>query len=195
MSSNFRDLVFRDVTLHPEVVDRFRLIRLYVEGVEVTQAIQYYNSAAHLTDPADRAPNNSVTLISGKPAWVRVYVRSLLLNELTGVTGTLEVRRQELFAFYTTLGTLTPQPPGTVSALRNPDYATERSTITSTLNFIIPADMMCGHLRLIARVNAPGGSTDEISIFVNVTLRQTLRLAGIMVGYNGPTSTAAGALI
>lgn len=127
MSSNFRDLVFRDVTLHPEVVDRFRLIRLYVEGVEVTQAIQYYNSAAHLTDPADRAPNNSVTLISGKPAWVRVYVRSLLLNELTGVTGTLEVRRQELFAFYTTLGTLTPQPPGTVSALRNPDYATERS--------------------------------------------------------------------
>ena len=193
MSSNFRDLVFRDVTLNPEVVDRFRLIRLYIEGVEVTQAIQYYNSAAHLTDPADRAPNNSVTLISGKPAWVRVYVRSLLLNEITGVTGSLEVGRQEFFTFYNTLGSLSPQPPGTVSALRNPDYATERSTITSTLNFIIPAEMMCGHLRLIVRVNTPDGLTDELRVFVNVTLRQTLRLAGIMVGYNGPTSTAAGA--
>src|SRR5829696_7692637 len=47
-----------------------------IQGVEVTQAIQHYESARHLTDPADRQPDNAVTLIAGKPAWVRVYVRS-----------------------------------------------------------------------------------------------------------------------
>ena len=193
MSTNFRDLILRDVALHPSVVDRFRLLRLYVEGVEVSQAIQYYNSSEHLTDPADRAPNNAVRLIARKPAWVRVYLRSLFLNEITGVTGTVEVKRRAFFNIYGTLDTLSPQAPGTVTARQNPDYDTERSTITSTLNFILPAEFVCGYLRLVVRVNAPGGFTDEFTVDLNATLQQTLRLAGIMVGYNGPSSTAPGA--
>jgi Peptidase M66 len=193
MGNNLRDLILRDTVLRTDLLDRFRLLRLYVEGVEVSQAIQYYNSSEHLTDPADRAPDNAVTLIAGKPAWVRVYVRSLLLNQITGVTGTLEVMRREVFFIYNSVGAISPQAPGTVTARNNPNYATERSTITSTLNFILPADYMCGHLRLVVRVNAPGGYTDEFTIDINATLRQTLRLAGIMVGYNGPSSSAPNA--
>ena len=50
--------------------------RLSVEGYEITQAIQYYGSANHLTDPADQAPDNSVPLVPFKPALLRLYLRS-----------------------------------------------------------------------------------------------------------------------
>jgi hypothetical protein len=32
----------------------FRIYRLFLTGVEVTQAIQHYGAAEHLTDAADR---------------------------------------------------------------------------------------------------------------------------------------------
>src|SRR5215208_3863256 len=140
-----------------------------IHGVEVSQAVQYYESDRHLTDPADRQPDNAVTVIASKPAWVRVYVRS---------------------GFF--LGS-TPGVPGTVTARANPDYATERGTLGYTLNFIVPASMMCGHLRLDMHIASPGGWVSERQVVIDATLRQTLRLAGIMVGYNGPSSSAAGA--
>ena len=165
-----------------------------IRGVEVTQAVQYYASASHLTDPADRQPDNSVTLIANKPAWVRVYVRSgWFSGDIAGVTGTLTVRRRELGFLWQNVGTLSPQAPGAVTARVSPPYATERGTLGYTLNFIIPAWMMCGNLRLDVRITTPGGWVSERRVYVDATLRQTLRLAGIMVGYNGPTSTAPGA--
>jgi hypothetical protein len=45
-----------------------------IQGTEVTQAIQYYQSRQHLTDLTEVKPDNSVQLVAGKPAWVRVYV-------------------------------------------------------------------------------------------------------------------------
>jgi len=51
---------------------------------------------------------------------------------------------------------------------------------------------MIGTLRLIARVTS-GSRTAESTIVVAVNLRQTLRLAGVMISYNGPASMAAGA--
>jgi len=182
--------------LRPEILERIRWLRgLWIEGIEVTQAIQYQRSAEHLSDSADQAPDNSVPLIAGKPAWVRVYVRSgFWVSEIPNVAGTLEVIRRQDGALYLGPGTtFMPQPPGSVTASQNPDYATERGTLGYTLNFIIPAEQMCGSLRLTARVSAPGGHSAERTIYVNATLRQTLRLAGIMVGYNGPTSMAPGA--
>lgn len=166
---------------------------LYIQGVEVTQGIQYYRAGAHLTDPADRQPDNAVTLIAGKPAWVRVYVRSGFLTQITGVTGTVEVFRRNHGFLFSSIGTLNPQPPGSVTARRNPDYATERGNPGWTLNFILPADMKCGTLRLHVRVSAPGGHEAETTVALSATLRQTLRLAGIMVGYNGPASSAPNA--
>lgn len=204
-----------ELDLHAELVDFRRPFELeleafgtlVVQGIEVTQAIQYYRSAAHLTDPADRQPDNSVTLIAGKPAWARVYVRiqPLVVTRfahaaggfssagITGVTGSLTVSRRHLGVLFVPIGVLTPEPPGTVTAHLNPDYATERGTLNATLNFRIPTNMMCGTLRLRADVTAPGGRTATRSVTLDVTLRQTLRLAGVMVGYNGPSSGAAGA--
>ena len=49
---------------------------LRIRGVEVTQAIQHYRAAGHLTDRADRGGTNSLPLVVGKRAWVRVYLRS-----------------------------------------------------------------------------------------------------------------------
>ena len=171
-----------------------RLYRFHVAGVEVTQAIQYYRAGQHLSDPADRAPDNAVTLVANKPAWVRVYVRSGFLGgSIAGVVGTLEVRRRFFGFLYLPVATPPAQPPGTVTAKSRPAYATERGTLSSSLNFIIPADVMCGHLKLVVTVTTPGGVSDTFELLLDATLRQTLRLRGIMVGYNGPSSTAPGA--
>ena len=170
-----------------------RLFRLSIAGIEVTQAIQYHDATRHLTDPADRQPDNAVPLVAHKPAWVRVYLRSgFLAGDIPGVTGTLEVQRRVLGLFYVPVTTLNPQAPGSVTAHQNPGYAAERGTLSSTLNFVIPADRMCGHLRLIARVHSPAGKSAEFHADLDVTLEQTLRLRGIMVAYNGPSSTAPG---
>lgn len=165
-----------------------------IDGVEVTQAVQYYKSAQHLTDAADRQPDNAVTQIAGKPAWVRVYVRSgWFMGDMPGVTGTITVRRRQLGFLWVSAGTLNPQAPGVVTARRNPAYATERGTLGYSLNFIIPASMMCGHLRLDIRLVSPAGWVSDRRVYVDATLQQRLRMAGIMVGYNGPSSGAAGA--
>ncbi|MET1001207.1 MAG: hypothetical protein ABWZ15_05300, partial [Acidimicrobiia bacterium] len=91
------------------------------------------------------------------------------------------------------IGTLSPEAPGTVTARLNPAYATERGTLGYTLNFIVPASMMCGNLRFDVHITSPNGWTADRSIYIDSTLQQTLRLAGIMVGYNGPASSTAGA--
>ncbi|MDQ3669004.1 MAG: hypothetical protein M3377_01795 [Actinomycetota bacterium] len=177
-----------------DLVTRLPWLGWGIRGVEVTQAVQYYESARHLTDPADRQPDNSVTLMANKPAWVRVYVRSgWFSGDIAGVTGTITVRRRELGFLWLNAGTLSPQAPGTVTARVSPTYPTERGTLGYTLNFIIPASMMCGNLRLDVHITSPSGWVSDRRVYIDATLRQTLRLAGIMVGYNGPTSTAPGA--
>jgi hypothetical protein len=187
------DTILREIDRN-DLVTRWPWLGWGIQGVEVTQAVQYYESARHLTDPADRQPDNSVTLIANKPAWVRVYVRSgWFSGDIAGITGTITVRRREFGFLWQNVGTLSPQAPGTVTARVNPPYATERGTLGYTLNFIIPASMMCGDLRLDVHITSPGGWVSDRRVYVDATLRQTLRLAGIMVGYNGPTSTAPGA--
>jgi hypothetical protein len=86
------------------IVDRFRLWFVRVDGVEVTQAIQYYKAEDHLSDAADRGPDNSVQLVANKPAWVRVYLRSGLLPQMPGVTGTLLVERRRSGLIWGTVG-------------------------------------------------------------------------------------------
>ena len=171
---------------------RIILRPLSIIGTEVTQAIQYHRAHEHLTDAADRQPDNAARLVAGKPAWARVYVRTLNFSDLSGVSGTLEVQRRHSGFLWSTVATLTPQAPGSVTAQGTPSYATERGGIGSSLNFIIPASTMCGTLRLIARV-AAGNFSDDATTIVDVTLQQTLRLAGVMIAYNGPASNAPNA--
>ena len=165
---------------------------LGIAGIEVTQAIQYYESDEHLTDPPDRGADNSIRLVAGKPAWVRVYLWSLF--GASGVTGTLEVQRRSNGFLWTTVATLSPEPssatsvPGSFST----SYAATRGSLAATQNYVIPAAEMIGTLRLIARTSS-GSHLVQSSLDVAVTLRQTLRLAGVMISYNGPASMAPGA--
>jgi hypothetical protein len=182
---------------------------LSVRGLEVTQAIQRYRAFEHLTDPTDHAPDNSVRLVANKTAWVRVYVRSGPLAtspSIPNVTGTLTVFRRHLGFIdplapepgWQAVATLDPEPPGKVTARADPAYITERSTLSRTLNFAVPADVFCGRLRLVADITAPdpGGGTLEArsATDVNATMRQTLRVAGVLIAYDGPDGTGGGTL-
>jgi hypothetical protein len=164
---------------------------LFINGIEVTQSVQFFEADQHLTDPADRQADNALRLVSGKPAWIRVYVGSLFGG--SGVTGSLEVQRRQLGFLFGTVATLSPHSSSTTSvpSLFSTTYASMRGNIGSTINFVIPAGEMIGTLRLIARATK-SGQTVEATVDVDVTLRQTLRLAGVTISYNGPSSMQAG---
>lgn len=167
-----------------------------ISGIEVTQAIQYYRSAEHLTDPNDRKANNKVTLIANKPAWVRVYLHSTFADQTVGVTGRLTVTRTGgLSGGAAATFTLSPTGAGSATAENDPSYAAQRSTIGATLNFLIPADEMIGILTLEAEVWAPGKQatrTAKRKVHVQATLVQTLRLRCIPIHYTGPAYPATG---
>jgi hypothetical protein len=170
-------------------------IGLRIDAVEVTQAIQYSRAAEHLTDPADRGPDNSVPLVAGKPAWVRVYVHSALGFPISDVTGGLKVFARKLGYFWDEMADLDPQPPGWMTAEWDPDYAVERSTLEASLNFVLPADLMCGHLRLDVEAEAPAaGYKVSMSVHIEATLQQTLSMRVIQVAYDGPDGTGSGTL-
>jgi hypothetical protein len=168
------------------------LFGLHIAGIEVTQAVQHFNSDEHLTDSDDYGSDNSIRLVAGKPAWVRVYLWSAYGS--SGITGTLEVRRRSHGFLYSTVATLSPSSTSVTSvpAVNTTTYADTRRSLSRTLNFVIPAVEMIGGLRLIARVTS-GSQTVERTVDVGVHLRQTLRLAGVMISYNGPASSAPNA--
>jgi hypothetical protein len=192
MNLSKRMLYDRITDISEQLDIRYRLLTFYISGIEVTQSIQHYESPAHLADSADHGSDNSLRLVANKPAWVRVYLGSFFGT--SGVNGTLEIQRRHSGFIFQTVATLSPMPPTpvTIPGLSQYDYATNRGTLGSTLNFVIPANEMIGTLRLIARASA-GSSNVEQTITVDVTLRQTLRLAGVMIAYNGPNSSAPNA--
>ncbi len=159
---------------------------IVVNGVEVTQAMQYRHAAEHLTDPADRGPDNSVRLVADKPAYVRVYVQSSLVNVMN-VAGSvmLQVRR---YGVWVDAVPLMQQVPFAITALPDPKYAEERGSLLNSLNFIIPASLMKGRMRLKVHVEVPGNKKymADAEVEINASLKQTLRLRGIPVQYWGP---------
>lgn len=167
--------------------DFVRIPFTWISGVEVTQSIQYYRAAAHLTDPNDRGADNSLRLAANKPAWVRVYVRSIIGED---VTATLEVRRRAFGFLFLPVATLTPTGAATVSAGFFTSYVNERTDITKTLNFVIPASQFTGNLRLTIRLTNAAGDRelDSERVFIGATLQQTLRLRSILVSYNGAST-------
>lgn len=175
------------------IVDGLRLWEVRVTGIEVTQAIQYFQAAKHLTDLADRGPDNSVQLIAHKAAYVRVYLGAGLFSSVDGVTGSLRVRRRKQFGKYDPVDVYSPAGVGSATADEDPDYLTQRADINSTLNFVIPAGEFYGTLELTAQISGHGDA--QKSVILTVDLVQTLRVRGIMIHYAGPstsTSPAAG---
>ncbi|MDO5682738.1 MAG: hypothetical protein Q4G46_07920 [Propionibacteriaceae bacterium] len=177
----------RLVDLRPSLL---RHLGPYVDGIEVTQAIQRYKTTKHLTDAQDHGATNSVTLAAYKAAYVRVYLRAGISNWPTPVTGTLTVERRSLRAGlvfgYSTVATLSPVGLGKVTAQRDPAYATERGALGNTLNFIIPANDCWGTLRLTA--NLTDLPEDSKTVEVDARLVQTLRVRGILIRYRGPST-------
>lgn len=168
----------------PGILELFK--PLSIAGVEVTQAIQYCRAAEHLTDKDDRGPDNSLTLVADKPAMVRVYVHGGL-QDVPNVSGTVVVQRRK-YGIWVDSGTLAPVGPTTVTAFRDAPYASERGVLGSSLNFLVPGEVMRGEMRLKVHVEQPGhadrvADTTEV---VHATLRQTLRLRGVPVQYWGP---------
>lgn len=172
------------------------LFALCIDGVEITQSIQYYHADEHLTDAADRGPDNSIRVVANKPTWVRVYLRSALLTYSDTATGSAVLERRVQGFAWRRIATLTPEPPGIANAVAFPDYVQQRSSTTRTLNFVIPAKHMLGHLRLRIEVASTGSKTyanGEV-VYIDATLHQTMRVAGILVGYDGPNAVGTGNL-
>jgi hypothetical protein len=88
-----------------------------LQGIEVTQAIQDMS--------------NSVTLVSGKPTWVRVYFDK--------ITGTRPLTANLVAARGATSATIAPAAAITVDPTEN--LQTRRTTWTKSLNFQVPAAM------------------------------------------------------
>ncbi len=172
-----------------EVSELVQLLMLRIQGVEVTQGIQFYRADQHLSDANDRGPDNSLRLVAAKPAWVRVYLRSLL-TMLPGVTGTLKVYRRVGGVFWNEVATINPQAPGTADAVSFVDYATQRADLDSTLNFIIPSSDMCGKLKLVITVTKDSHSATR-EVVIDATLRQTLSMRIVPVAYNGTDAGGA----
>ncbi len=165
-----------------------RFSDIFIDGVEVSQAIQYRKASEHLTDSTDRGPDNSIRLVADKPAMVRVYVHATRLDE-AGVTGKVTFQRRR-HGLWVDAGTLTQLFPATITAQSDPVYATERGSLWNSLNFIIPADTMRGHLRLKVHVEVLGRDlAADTELDVDASLLQTLRVRGIPVQYWGPDAS------
>lgn len=176
--------------------------KLAIDGLEITQAIQYYKAASHLTDAADRGADNSLRLVTNKTAWVRVYLRSgqdpgFDNGQVPQVDGVLTVERR-VNNVWGVVATVPSQNGPVIAEDAFASYDTERGNINNTLNFIVPANIMTGLLRFRAKVSSPfvkcGDGQDSTTRLVNVNLRQTLNAAFIAIGYNGPNATNTGNL-
>lgn len=174
---------------------------LSVQGLEVTQAIQYYRANQHMTDPADRGPDNSLRLVTNKTAWVRTYLRSgqdpaFDNGQVVGISGTLIVERR-VGGVWSTVASIAPQNGPIVAEDSFVNYDAERGNINSTLNFVVPAAIMTGLLRFTVNVASPfqcPGNKSSGSAQVDVNLTQTLNAAFITIAYNGPDNAGTGTL-
>jgi hypothetical protein len=172
---------------------------LSIEGIEVTQAIQYYHAAEHLTDEQDRGTDNSIKFVTDKPAWVRVYMRSGLPTTFNGgqlhnVDGTLVIDRR-VDRIWSNVATLSAINAPYTAEESYPPYPFERNDINTTLNFIIPSNNMSGLLRLTVTASSNDqcaglSATDNVTIDVN--LQQQLQVAALRIGYDGPNLAGTG---
>lgn len=172
---------------------------LQIDGIEVTQAIQYYRASEHLADPTDHGSDNSLGLVRDKQAALRVYLRSgqdpsFEAGELQDVDGQMTVERwvNDAWMVVMTSGSRN----GLVTARESwPGYHSERSTRDSSLIFVIEAAQMHGFLRVTINVSSSKaivGGTAESVLYLQLHLEQTLKVAAVAIGYRGPpVGTAA----
>jgi hypothetical protein len=167
--------------------DVFNLSAAFVEGVEVTQGIQWYRASQHLTDSADRGPDNGITLIGNKPAWVRVYIGGFFKHD--GVTAKVTLQRRNALLQYVDSSTPISQGYGVVDYDPATSYKDTRGSLYNSLNFVIPASEMRGNFRLAVTITTGSGQTATASYDFDATLVQTLAVRGIPIRYWGADSS------
>jgi hypothetical protein len=168
-------------------IEGMQLDRSIILGMEVTQAIQYYDSAAHLTDPDDRGNDNAATLVAYKPALVRVYVRAQSGGgSPVSISGKLTVERGRPYGPVRPVSTLTPSF-GTGVVPRDDSYGNRRANLWETLNFRIPAADFVGAMRLTVTLD----TGESRSVSVTAALLQTLRVRLILFSYQGPSTSVS----
>jgi hypothetical protein len=164
----------------------WRLSSMWISAVEVSQGIQYSRSHMHLEDKADRQPDNSLTLVADKPAWVRIYVSSFHAI-VPDVRATVVVQRRRL-GVWVDDATLTSQGSGSITVDPAQTYEDQRGRLANSLNFVIPSRSMRGQMRLKVHVGAVGdpGLSDDTVVDIAATLLQTLRVRAFAIQYDGP---------
>ncbi len=162
-----------------------------IAGVEITQGLQYYHSKDHLVEPLDQGADNSLPLIANKRTWVRVYLEcdsGYTANVSGSVTVSHKIGENGEWSKFGTLSesaTCKPVVTGTKS------YHAIRSSLSSSLNFDLPPDWIAGELRIDIQAT-DGVQVLTKSVSTAAKLRQTLKIAGIMVEGNlGGTKIAA----
>jgi len=123
-----------------------------LKGVEVTQAIQ----SADYSDPWNTSTNNTVSLIARKKTVVRAYFDTTSLTALT-ITGTLNGSSP--------VGTVLAASPTSDNSLilKSPTAGflpTSRSTLSGSLNFVLPSNWTNtgSELTLNVEINGLGSS-------------------------------------
>ncbi len=163
-----------------------------IEGIEVTQSLQYYRAFEHLTDALDRAPDNSLLLVPYKAAYVRVYLVPGVAAPTQNITGELVVTRYREGTPIRWEPSVILAPVSTFPAWADPNatYDNRRRFLGRSLNFLIPAATMAGHLQLEAQIRytgiPPSGVIATRRIRIDVTHMQRLPVRGIFLTYNGP---------
>lgn len=168
-------------------LDRLRLQAFWVDGVEVTQAIQYSRASRHLTRQGDRGPDNSITLVADKAAWVRVYVHGLFGVPAVQGSAVLQRRRSGVWV---DVAALAPRGSTTISVEPTRTYEAERSDVSNSLNFVIPAEQMRGGIRIKVEVWSTDSqlrAADHVDFWA--TQRQTLKLRAFAIQYDGPDAS------
>jgi hypothetical protein len=101
---------------------------LAIDGVEITQAVQ--------------TPGNTVPLVAGRPALVRVYAHTSGGQPLAGVTVTLTGTRNGQ-----------PLPPISIGPRIAPETSS-RGDYASSFNALLPAEWLAGNVALVAAIDA-----------------------------------------
>ncbi len=172
---------------------------LHIHSVEITQAIQYYRSEIHLIDPSDQKPDNSMPLIAFKTCFVRVYIYSDEDKKYQAkyIEGKMTVSHPYPYTDGTIELSSTPFSfefvgHGKIFIFQNLDdkknYLDARSNPVRSVNFIIPAEEVFGERQLAIRIWSNEYEPEmviETTVSFDANLRQTLKIIGIPVKYEG----------
>jgi hypothetical protein len=137
-----------------------------IEGIEATQAIQFYRSGSRLA-PGTAEPDNAIPLIAGKPVVIRVYTD---LRVGPALEGTLSLEGEAWFREADGAGPWRPAWRFPAPVPGKPAARIERGRPADTLNFRIDGRDAAGRLQVRARVEADVPGAGRIAASVETAL-------------------------